>query len=74
MSSEAGSIGLTLSRSDDGGVLHEDSAWNESSVFLPGSETSNTAESWSKRSLAPGFIWIQTGTVPLHPTSISTFT
>ncbi|KAH8589728.1 major facilitator superfamily domain-containing protein [Bisporella sp. PMI_857] len=46
------------------GIQHEDSTLDETSVLLPKSavdvETGNVEERWSKKSLAPGFFWIET--------------
>ena len=71
MSSEVGSrpMGQSPRSIENGGVQDENSTWDESSALLPGREISDTVNPWSKRSLAPGFFWIETGTVSCFPVS-----
>ena len=63
MTSQADAIHQTPSNSEIGEFQHERSTWDESSLLLPGRKTDDTVKPWSKRFLAPGFIWIETGMV-----------
>jgi len=63
MSSDEEPRGRSPGSIRDRGIQHENSTWNEASALLPGREIYDSVEEpWSKRSLAPGFIWIETGT------------